>query len=592
METKQIAFEKEYPRPQFRRKQWLNLNGEWDFGFDDADRGENEGWWNGYGLPRKINVPFVYECAKSGIGETELHPVVWYQRTFSVPESWRSGKVMLNFQGVDHDATVWVNGRLAGTHSGGYAAFSVEVTGLLKKEEGADNLLVVRAQDSLSRHKPRGKQRWLKDSFGCWYVQSTGIWKTVWLEHVPENRLLSVKITPDVDKLAIDFDFTLELDPSCSDTVLRGQISFAGRTIRQFAISPGGVYARCSVALEDPACRWAVMLWTPEEPNLYDVRFTLEKDGVVLDEVSSYFGLRKISASKGRIYLNNHEIFQRLVLNQGYWRESLLTPPSTEAILSDLDQIKEFGFNGMRVHQKIEDDQFLYWCDKKGLLVWSEMAATYEFSDDAVAQFTAEWMEIVKQQYNHPCIITWTPFNESWGIPLVATDKKQQAFTVSIYNLTKTFDAMRPVITNDGWEHTVSDIITIHDYDGDARRLESRYENMQKLLSGEVASGSGRKLIADGFDYRGQPFIITEYGGVAFAGQSDGWGYGKSVTDEESFVKRFRETTAAIQGNSRMSGYCYTQFADVQQEINGLVTEDRQPKVDSEQIRRINEART
>ena len=281
---------------------------------------------------------------------------------------------------------------------------------------------------------------------------------------------------------------------------------------------------------------------------------------------------------------------QRLILDQGYWKDSHLTPPSEEALIEDIDKIHALGYNGLRKHQKIEDERFLYWCDVKGMLVWSEMAAAYQYSDYAVSEFVSEWMEIVKQNYNHPCIITWTPFNESWGVSQIETRKNEQNFTEAVYYLTKSLDKYRPVIVNDGWEHTISDIITLHDYEEVGEVLKARYtEGKEEIMSTEIYHCSGKSAFANGYSYKGQPVIISEYGGIAFNNDDSGWGYGNKVNTKEEFIKRFDEITTAVKEIPYVCGFCYTQVSDVQQEINGMMDMERNFKVEPEIIKEINE---
>jgi beta-galactosidase/beta-glucuronidase len=343
--------------------------------------------------------------------------------------------------------------------------------------------------------------------------------------------------------------------------------------------------ARVGVSTE--SYEWGIHPWSMQTPNLYDLVVKIYADGVLVDEVGSYFGMRKIEIHGSNIMLNNSPIYQRLVLDQGYWPDSGLTPPSEEALILDIDRLLALGFNGLRKHQKIEDERFLYWCDVKGVLVWSEMAATYQFDPEATEQLTREWLEIVKQNYNHPCIITWVPFNESWGVAQIKSNKPQQSFTQAIYHLTKALDCTRPVITNDGWEHTCSDIITLHDYQQDATALESMYRR-KELLENNLTMSNGKFAFADGWQYQGQPVIISEYGGTAIDGKGEGWGYGTLVKDEKQLAERYGALTDTIKRLDYVCGYCYTQLTDVEQEVNGLLDVNRNPKCDLEIICDLN----
>lgn len=580
------SYIKDYPRPQFVRSQWLNLNGEWDFRFDDDNAGELEKWQENFEGTHAINVPFTYETKASGIGIEDFHPQVWYSRTVSIPKEEAGKRVILHFQAVDHTAKVWVNGAQAGTHQGGYAAFSFDITDHLKF--GADNTITVKAEDTASCTQPRGKQRWTKDNFECFYVQTTGIWQTVWLEYVSEQRLETVKITPDIDRSMVRFDYEVIGTEGARALRLEAVITFKGKPVKRVVLEMDRPCLTVEVDLIHEATGpWKKSWWSPQHPNLYDVEFVLYADGKVVDRVRSYFGMRKISIEKGQVLLNNTPLYQRLILDQGYWTDSHLTPPSEEALVEDIDKVMEMGYNGVRKHMKIEDARFLYWCDVKGLLVWSEMAATFEYHDRAVEAFTNEWLEIVRQQYNHPSIVAWVPFNESWGIASILRDKRQQKFTEGIYHLTKAVDPYRPVITNDGWEHTVSDIVTLHDYVETGDEFLKRYADKDAIMNNEKTCNRWKYAFAEGYGYRGQPIMITEFGGIAY--QSDkGWGYGRQVDSDQAFIERFEGLTRAIRSVDYICGYCYTQVTDVQQEINGLLTEDRRPKIPLERIREIN----
>lgn len=581
------SYIKDYPRPQFVRDNWALLNGEWRFGFDDADAGEAEGWQRSFGGDRSIIVPYTYETKASGIGEETHHPVVWYNRQLDLPAEAGGKRVLLHFQAVDYITKVWVNGEYVGRHRGGYSAFSFDITPYISLD--SPNELTVKVEDGKDAIQPRGKQRWVDDNFECFYVQTTGIWQSVWLEYVGQAYVDAVKITPDLDASSVRFDYQVKGECGAgSELRLETVISMKGRQVKRtsLVIDRPWLTLECDLVHEMNG-PWKRCYWSPEHPNLYDVEFMLYRDGVLIDRVYSYFGMRKISIEKGQVLLNNVPIYQRLLLDQGYWPDSGLTPPSEEALIEDIKLLQQMGYNGVRKHMKIEDSRFLYWCDVMGVLVWSEMAAAYEFNDDAVQRFTEEWMEIVRQQYNHPSIITWVPFNESWGIPNILKDRNQQKFTESIYHLTKAFDSNRPVITNDGWEHTVSDILTLHDYVVTKEQFLKRYANKDEIVNNEKTFNRWKYAFADGYSYKGQPIILSEFGGIAFKSDK-GWGYGGQVASEEAFLERFRGIHEAIAATDYIVGYCYTQITDVQQEVNGLLTEERMPKLPIEKIREIN----
>ncbi|MBD8068658.1 glycoside hydrolase family 2 protein [Bacillus sp. PS06] len=584
METINIP-RKEYPRPQFVRTDWINLNGEWNFKFDKNNQGEKAKWYsNTKVFDQKIIVPFTYETKASGIGEEVFCPNIWYQRRITIPNEFDDKKLLFHFQAADYVTKLWINGHYVGERKGGQIAFSFNITDYLNDSNELN--IVVKCEDSQSCFQPRGKQRWMETNFGCWYVQTTGIWQTVWLEFLNEVHVESVKITPDIDTEAVEFSYKITGNID-SSLLLKTSISFNGQQIKSIEQPVDRSTMTLSTNIASEFYAWRVLHWSPQDPNLYDVEFTLYKDDEIIDRVQSYFGMRKISIENGNILLNNTPLYQKLLLDQGYWGESHLTPPSEEAITRDIDKTLEMGFNGVRKHMKVEDQRFLYWADRKGLLVWSEMAATYEFSDEAIQNFTEEWIEVVKQQYNHPSIITWTPFNESWGVKNIFTDKKQQQFTEGIYHLTKAIDHMRPVIVNDGWEHTISDILTLHDYVEYGDEFSARYHDKEKVVNNQIAFNKHKHAMAMGYEYRGQPIIISEYGGIAFNSEK-GWGYGNQVKSEEDFLYRYESITQAIKNMPYISGFCYTQITDVQQEVNGLLDEDRNPKVDLSKIKEIN----
>ncbi len=585
------AYIKDYPRPQLVRKDWANLNGSWQFAFDDEDRGETDQWFHTFPDALTIEVPFTYETKLSGIGDETEHNVVWYKRELELMEAQKdSDRYLLHFEGSDYLTRLWVNGTYVGEHKGGYSRFSFDIT---KQLEDENNVVVVRVEDRYDADQPRGKQRWVPENFGCWYVQTTGIWKTVWLERVADNYLESLKLTPELEhnSIRIETEFLQQLRPQGLEVV--AHVSFRGQAVNsvRLPVDPAGNVFSVSL-LSAAVTPFGVEHWTPENPSLYDLEIELLDNGEVVDSVLSYFGMREVTIKAGQVMLNNRPLYQRLILDQGYWKDSHLTPPSEEALIEDIDKIHELGFNGLRKHQKTEDERFLFWCDMKGMLVWSEYPAAYTYSDRAVEMLTREWLDVVRQNYNHPSIITWVPFNESWGVPQIHRNRKQQQFTEAIYHLTKSIDGMRPVVVNDGWEHTVSDILTLHDYVEAGSELHARYAgNFDAIVNNELHFNRHHLAFAEGYSYKGQPILISEYGGIAFANEEVGWGYGNKVADEAAFISRYEAVTSAIQDLPYVVGFCYTQVTDVQQEINGLMDIDRAFKVDVEAIRKINTRR-
>ena len=586
------CYNKDYPRPQFVRKQWENLNGTWDFRFDDQNVGEREKWYKNFERELEIQVPFTFETKLSGIQDETRHDNIWYHRTIQVDANkLEDNNYILHFEGSDFVTKLWVNGQFAGSHRGGYSRFSFDITNLV---EDGENELVVKVEDSFDMQQPRGKQRWMDEVYLCWYIPTTGIWKTVWSEYVPKISLSSVKMTPNLEDCVLEVEYNVEAPESRlnGDLLVEALISYDGKLVNNTftAITSNHVCAKLDVAMKTTKCyENPVWIWTPDTPRLYDIEFRVRDKQTVIDEIGSYFAMREIRIDGSKVLLNNAALYQKLILDQGYWKDSHLTPPSEEALIEDIDKIKALGYNGLRKHQKTEDERFLYWCDVKGMLVWSEAPSAYQFSDYAVTEFISEWVEIVKQNYNHPCIITWTPVNESWGMTEIQKRIDQQHFTEAIYYLTKSIDKMRPVIVNDGWQHTISDILTLHDYVAEGTVFAGRYGDKERIISNEIAFNGKMLAFADGYEYKGQPIMISEFGGIAFNNSDSGWGYGGKVEGEDAFIKRFDDIVTVVKELPYACGYCYTQVTDVQQEINGLMDINRDYKIKPEIIKEIND---
>lgn len=575
----------EYPRPDFVRKEWLSLNGAWEFGFDDKDAGEDEQWFladHPAALNRTIQVPFAFQSRLSGIEDPSFHDVVWYRRSFEVPEHWNGQRIILHFGAVDYEAKVWVNGQLVAMHTGGHTPFQADITPSLVS---GSNVIVLRAKDfSRDVTLPRGKQYWLEQSEAIFYTRTTGIWQSVWLEPLSEVHLRKVRMTPDIDRNEIRIRTFLSGFKAEDPLTLRVTVTYSGEVVAEDQYRVKSAEQHRTIGLGDFTDHGLGRLWSPEHPNLYDIRFQLFREEHLLDEAAGYFGMRKVSIEGGRLCLNNRPYYQRLVLDQGYFPDGILTAPSDEALRRDIELTKEMGFNGVRKHQKTEDPRFLYWCDKLGLVVWSEAANAYDYSEVYVRRFTQEWLEIIERDYNHPSIITWVPLNESWGVPNVQIDTRQQQHGLAMYHLTKSMDDMRPVVYNDGWEHMTTDLVTIHDYESRQEVLEARYASVQSAVS---AMPANRNLFVGGASYQGQPILISEFGGIAFKkSEWEGWGY-SGAENEEDFLAKLKAVVGPMFTSPVIQGYCYTQLTDVEQEINGLLTYDRTPKAPLEAIRSI-----
>lgn len=571
-----------YPRPQFVRAAWQDLCGEWDLCFDDADAGERLGWQRGFAPTHTIIVPFVYSCEASGIGDGAEHDAVWYQRHIDIPSE--KGRVLLVFEGSDYETTVWLNGERVGSHCGAYARFSFDVTDAVK---AGKNLLVVRVRDDSACDKPRGKQSWTGRCEECWYLPCTGIYKPVWLDlPAQESYLAGVKITPRLEDDSVTFDFTCE---GCRGAeIIRAQVSFEGKFVAEGTIAVRRPCETLRLDLRSDAVFFKTRQWSPARPNLYDVRFFLEREGRTLDEVGSYFALREVRTDGNRILLNNNATYFKLVLDQGYYDGSLLTPKDEAELERDVVLAKELGFNGVRKHEKTEDERYFYYADVYGLFVWCEMPSFYLYNDRAAQRALTEWGEIVRQFYNHPSVVCWVCCNESWGVGNVALQPAMQNFTQAMYFTAKTYDPFRPVVSNDGWEHTRSDLLTLHQYQQDAALFTSYFCEPERLTQG-WCKGRGKMPFAKGFSYTGQPVLITEFGGASFAPASQGWGYGGQLGGVEEWLERLRSLMQAVQSLDGCAGYCYTQLTDVMQEKNGLLYSDRTPKAAAERIKKIND---
>ena len=579
------CYRKNYYRPQFVRNSFIDLCGEWEFVFDDRKEGERNKYYQSFPKETlKIMVPFSYETPKSNINNEEHHDVVWYKKELHVTRK-NDERVIVHFEGADYYTKFWVNGQFVGMNKGGHHRFSFDITDHLIDD--SNNILVVECVDFMDTTQPRGKQRWLKNSFGCWYVQTTGIWKPVWCEVVSNYCLKNVKMTPSFDGENITFEYSF--DQLKDGLEVETEITFNDELICK---NRSYINKKSTINVMDlryDNFDFKIKTWEVGNPNLYDVKFKVYLNNELIDEVGSYFGLRKVSIDSNVIKFNNHPIYQKLILAQNYWRESGLTIPSEEAIVNDLEAVKKAGFNGVRIHQKVEDERFLYYCDIMGIIVWGEYPATYEYNDQAVENLTDEWVKVVRQNYNHPSIITWVPFNESWGIPDVYKSKEQQNFTEGIYKLTKSLDGTRPVITNDGWEHTISDIVTLHDYGSSGEKMKDNYVNrIDDICNNKIAHGGFKYAFTNDHKYCGQPIIVSEYGGLALQG-SDGWGYNEKISSIEILVEKYKELTVAIKSSKYICGYVYTQLTDTYQETNGLLDFDHKPKLDLNKIKEIND---
>lgn len=563
----------EYPRPQFVREDWINLNGVWEFEIDSGDSGRARGLITSP-LSSRITVPFCPESRLSGVAHTDFMAAVWYRRVFEVPADWAGSRTILHFGAVDYETEIWVNGVSAGTHRGGYTPFCFDITDLLC---GGENTLTVCARDDVrSGLQPRGKQSALYASHHCDYTRTTGIWQTVWLERVPALSVASLRLVPDAGSGRVTVEARLSGDTRGCRLAIRAL--WDGALAGESVADAGQASVTQTVALSP------VRLWAPGDPALYDLELTLTRDGTVLDRVHSYFGLRSLDWSGTAIRINGKPVFQRLVLDQGYYPDGIYTAPSDEELRRDIERSMAMGFSGARLHQKIFEPRFLYWADRLGYLVWGEHASwgLDITTPMGLMRFLPEWLEAVERDFNHPAIVGWCPFNETWDRNGTRQDDEVLAI---VYRTTKALDPTRPVIDTSGNYHVETDIFDIHDYEQDPAVFVPRYEPAREDRGLHVTFPDRQR-------YGGQPYFVSEYGGIWWnPGQTDtkAWGYGKRPQSEAEFLSRYEALTTALLRNPRICAFCYTQLYDIEQEVNGLYTYDRKPKFDPERIRRINE---
>lgn len=568
-----------YPRPQLVRDAWLNLEGQWEFGVGDSSES----------IDRQIVVPFAPETPASGLNLPGYLGECWYRRRFSRPDGGSSGRTILHFEAADYVTRVWVNGRYVGNHEGGYTRFSFDITDFLT-ESGEQVLEVACADDPHDLAKPRGKQDWLPEAHSIWYPRTSGIWQTVWIESVPTTHVRSLRWTPNVENWSIAIDARLAggayVSPNdAARHRLRVELSVKGRMLADDTFSFSGDELSRTISLPDGGIDSVrdELLWSPHRPTLIEATLTLlDRDGNAIDRVRSYTAMRSVHTIGDRVIVNGRPVELRMLLDQGYWLQTGLTPPDDEAIIRDIELVKSMGFNGVRKHQKIESERFLYFADTMGLFVWEEMPSPYRFGADTVRRTTQQWLAAIERDVSHPCIIAWVPFNESWGVPDLPVRADQRAFVESLYSLTKSLDPTRLVISNDGWEMTRSDLITVHDYDHDAARLADRYDAARRPIPEILKSErpGHRLLVLDDSVYVGQPVLLTEFGGIALSDDpAVTWGYSRA-TNSDDLMQRYCRLLEAVRGVKIFGGFCYTQFTDTYQEANGLLTMEREPKFD------------
>ncbi|MCI1220247.1 MAG: beta-galactosidase [Bifidobacterium sp.] len=559
----------EHPNPQFERSTWRNLNGPWDFGFDFSASGIDKKWYEGHEFSTTITVPFCPESNLSGIGFTDFIPCCWYKKTLDLSAQELLGNVVLHFGAVDYEAHVYVNGVEAGTHRGGYASFALDITALV--HEGGNELVVCALDDTRGLHQPTGKQCDRAESYSCLYTRTTGIWQTVWLEFVPTTHIESVRYHTNIHNATVCIEADLH-----GNGTLRAEAFFNGSPCGEAQVESNGGLTQLTLPLTE------THLWQPGEGNLYDLKLTYGND-----RVSSYVGLREIRLDGYRFLINGVSVFQRLVLDQGFYPDGICTAPTAQDLEHDIVLSQAAGFNGARLHEKAFEPLFLYYCDLHGYLAWGEMASWgFDISQPSSYEiFIPEWMEVLQRDVNHPAIIGWCPFNETWDF----RGRKQIDEVLRMtYHITKAYDPERPCIDTSGHYHVQTDIYDLHDYEQSVDTFATRYDGWGQ---GEAETP---ELYPDRQHCDGvMPFFISEYGGIKWDPEQDqsdegAWGYGEQANSEPEFLDRYRGLTDVLLRNPKMFGFCFTQLYDVEQEHNGIYDYHRNPKVDIAAVHDIN----
>lgn len=559
-----MIYRTEHPKPQFMRENWLNLNGEWEFDFDFSKSGEARGMNKADAeFTKVINVPFCVESDLSGIGYRDFIPSVWYRKNINITKEQLNGRVMLHFGAVDYKAVLYVNEKKVGEHKGGYVSFKFDITEYLV---AGDNIITLNAiDDTRSRMVPTGKQSELYDSHGCYYTRTTGIWQTVWLEFVPKAYIEKTKYYTDIDNAVLTVNATL-----VGKGVLTAEAFYEGRSVGKSSMNADGGNVTLTVPLSEKH------LWEVGNGRLYDLLLTFGED-----KVNSYFGLRSLTLDGYKFLINGKSVFQRLVLDQGFYPDGIYTAPSDQELKKDIERSLNMGFNGARLHEKVFEERFLYHADKLGYIVWGEypnwgLDHTYA---DSVYGILPEWLEEVERDFNHPAIVGWCPYNETWD----QKGRKQYDDSLRlVYLATKAADSTRPCIDTSGNFHVVTDIFDLHDYEQDPEKFAEHYKDFA-----EKGEYDHRQAFKDRQTYdKKMPFFISEYGGIRWT-DKEGWGYGDAPKTEEEFLSRLKGLTDVLIDNEKMFGFCYTQLTDVEQEQNGLYTYDRRPKFPADTIHKI-----
>ena len=556
----------EHPNPQFMRNSWVNLNGEWDFQIDNSKSGmERKFYTTDKKFDRKIVVPFCPESILSGIGNKDFMNAVWYSREFTVPDRFKGMKTFLHFGAVDYKAVVFLNGKKVGTHKGGYTAFKFDITGFIVS--GVNKITVYAEDDVRNPMIPRGKQSEEFYSHGCDYTRTTGIWQTVWLEFTPESYIESIKVYPNAENGSVDITAKVVGAGKFEALAL-----YHERIMGAATVHTNGGYITAHMDLKEK------FLWDVGEGRLYDLELRFNDD-----RVDSYFGLRDLKLEGCKFLINGKSVFQRLVLDQGFYPDGIYTAPTDDALVNDIQISLDVGFNGARLHQKIFEPRFLYHCDKMGYIVWGEYPnwGLDHTKAESLYSILPEWTAEIERDFNHPSIVGWCPFNETWDRDFC---KQYDDLLATVYNATKALDPTRPCIDTSGNFHVVTDIFDVHDYEQDVQTFTANYNKL--MTEGILFDRHSSRQ-----HYNGEPTFVSEYGGIRWSideNDLNAWGYGNAPKTKTEFIERYKGLTDALLDNDMMFGFCYTQLYDIEQEQNGLYTYSRKPKFDTATFRGIN----
>jgi len=578
------SYIKGHPTPMFTRNDFLVLDGLWDFKFDIDNVGLDNNYFLGFTKDRDIMVPYSYQSISSLINEKIISDYIWYQKEIDFSKYLKDKKrCVLHFEGSDYETTLWVNGTIIGTHKGGYTRFSFDITDNLENGEGK---IVVRCFDTYSLNTPRGKQKTKKEPYSCFYTETNGIWKTIWVEFVNEERIESVYVKPSLKNKNVKF--TYKFNNIKNNYKIKTIISYDDNIIKESINDIFNKEEEIIIPLDKIDLN--NYTWNVNTPRLFDTEYILyDENDNIIDKVLSYFGLVEYKTNGKDILINNKKEYLKMILDQGYFKNGWLTG-TEEELLNDVKLMKEIGLNGVRKHQKIEDDRFYYYCDILGLYSWLEMPSIKEYSIESENNFYNEWLIIVETYRNHPSIMSFVPFNESWGIRGVKDNKEIQMFVDDIYYKTKELSTDKFVISDDGWEHTISDIVTFHNYSETSEELLKWLGDLDKNLNNEKeVDNKPYFAYCSGYKYQNTPIMLTEFLGVAFSKDTTNglWGYGSSAKSTKEYIQRLSSILKTVKSLKDYSGYCITQLTDVEIEVNGLFTIERKPKVNMMKLKEL-----